>query len=346
MAKRKNLFLPAPRWTVIRLLRAGLLCVVLAAMCAAAWLVYFAFTPIDVPQASRTFNVDHGRSLRGVSEQFAQAGLVSDRYSFLAFARLMGAAGEIKAGSYEVGPRIAPYQLLDKIVRGEFAQAELRCIEGWTFAQFRGVLDAHPALRHDSSGLSDAQILQRLGIDKSSPEGLFFPDTYYFAVASSDMALLKQAYGRMQAKLQTLWEARAPDLPINSAYEALIFASIVEKETGRHDERELVAAVFMNRLKRRMRLQTDPTVIYGLGLAYDGNLRRRDLLADGSYNTYTRYGLPPTPIAMPGEASIRATLNPAHSQALYFVARGDGSHEFSATLVDHNRAVNKFQLHR
>jgi UPF0755 protein len=346
MAKRKNLFLPAPRWTAMRLFRAGLLLAMLAAMCAAAWLAYFAFKPIDVPPNARTFNVDHGRSLRSVSEQFAHAGLISDHWSFLLFARLMGAAGEIKAGSYEVGEQIAPYRLLEKIVRGEFAQAELRFIEGWTFAQLRSVLDGHPALKHDSTALSNAQILERLGIDKKSPEGLFFPDTYYFAVASSDLALLKQAYSKMQTKLQALWEQRAQGLPLNNAYEALIFASIVEKETGRNDERDRVAAVFVNRLKRSMRLQTDPTVIYGLGPSFDGNLRRRDLQTDNSYNTYTRFGLPPTPIAMPGEASIRATLNPAQSQALYFVARGDGSHQFSSNLMEHNRAVNKFQLHR
>jgi UPF0755 protein len=346
MAKHKNLFLPAPRWTVMRLLRTGFLFAVLAAMCALAWLGYFAFHAIDVPPSARTFNVDHGRSLRSVSEQFAQAGLISDRWSFLVFARLMGAAGEIKAGSYEVGPQIAPYQVLDKIVRGDFALAELKFIEGWTFAQLRSAMDAHPALKHDSAGLTDAQILQRLGIDKASAEGLFFPDTYYFAVASSDLALLKQAYTRMQAKLQVLWEQRAAGLPLNSPYEALTFASIVEKETGRNDERELVAAVFINRLKRGMRLQTDPTIIYGLGAAFDGNLRRRDLQTDTRYNTYTRYGLPPTPIAMPGEASIRASLHPAQSPVLYFVARGDGSHQFSSNLVDHNRAVNKFQLHR
>jgi len=346
MAKHKNLFLPAPRWTVMRLLRTGILLGVLAAMCAVAWLAYFAFNPIDTPPGARTFSVDTGRSLRSVSEQFAQAGLISDHWSFLVFARAMGAAGQIKAGSYEVGPQIAPYRLLEKIVHGEFAMAELRFIEGWTFAQLRGVLDAHLALKHESTGLPDAEILRRLGIDKTSPEGLFFPDTYLFAVASSDTALLKQAYARMQSKLQALWAERAPGLPLKTPYEALIFASIVEKETGRNDEREMVAAVFINRLKRGMRLQTDPTVIYGLGHAFDGNLHRRDLLADSSYNTYTRYGLPPTPIAMPGEASIRASLHPAQSPVLYFVARGDGSHQFSSNLVEHNRAVNKFQLHR
>jgi len=330
----------------MRILRSGLLLAVLAAICAAAWLAYFALHPVDVPPNARLFNIEHGRSLRSVCDQLAQQGLISDRWSFLAFARVMGAAGEIKAGNYEVGPQITPHRLLEKLVRGEFAQAEIRFIEGWTFAQLRGVLDAHPSLKHDSAGLSDAEILQRLDIDSKSPEGLFFPDTYIFAVASSDLALLKQAYSRMQSKLQTLWVERAPGLPFSTSYHALIFASIVEKETGRNDERDLVAAVFVNRLKRGMRLQTDPTIIYGLGTAFDGNLHRRDLSKDNAYNTYTRYGLPPTPIAMPGEASIKAALHPAQSPVLYFVARGDGSHQFSSNLVEHNRAVNKFQLRR
>ncbi len=330
----------------MRLLRTGLLIAVLGAIGVGAWLAYFAAHEIDVPPTARTFSVEPGRSLRSVSDRFSRAGLVSERWSFLLFARLMGSAGEIKAGTYEVGAQISPYKLLRKIVRGEFAQAELRFIEGWTFAQLRSVLDAHPALRHDSAGLSDTQILQRLGIDKPSPEGLFFPDTYFFAVASGDLALLKQAYLRMQSKLEPLWEQRAPGLPLNSAYEALIFASIVEKETGRGDERPMIAAVFINRLKRGMRLQTDPTIIYSLGAAFDGNLTRRHLQTDNRYNTYTRTGLPPTPIAMPGEASIRATLHPAQSPALYFVSRGDGSHQFSSNLVDHNRAVARFQLRK
>ncbi len=346
MARQKNLFLPAPQWTILRLLRAAILLGGLTALCVTAWLAYFALSPVNVPPQARSFNVDPGRTLRGVSEQFAQAGLISERWSFLAFARAMGAAGRIKAGSYTADAQISPYRLLDKIVTGEFAQAEVTFIEGWTFSQLRSALDAHPSLRHDTKGLSDVQILQRLASDTPSPEGMFFPDTYYFAVASSDLALLKQAYSKMQSRLQALWEQRSADLPFKSAYEALIFASIVEKETGRSDERNIVAAVFVNRLKRGMRLQTDPTIIYGLGSTFDGNLRRRDLLKDGNYNTYTRYGLPPTPICMPGEASIKAALNPAQSSALYFVARGDGSHQFSSTLVEHNRAVNKFQLHR
>lgn len=343
MAKRKNLFLPQPKWTLMRLLRTLILFGVFAAAGAACWLVYFALTPVEVASRARHFNVEHGSSLRGVAEQFETAGLISDSWSFLVLARLLGNAGDIKAGSYSVGAKVAPHRLLDKIVSGDFAQSELRFIEGWTFPQVRNALDQHPAVKHDSAGMPDAQILERLGLEEKHPEGLFFPDTYYFAPGTSDLTILKQAYLGMRTKLDALWEQRTKGLPVASAYEALILASIVEKETGRADERDMVAAVFVNRLKRGMRLQTDPTVIYGLGASFDGNLRRRDLETDQIYNTYTRYGLPPTPIAMPGEASIQATLNPANSPVLYFVGRGDGSHEFSSTLVEHNRAVNKYQ---
>jgi len=327
----------------MRLLRTLIVVGALGSVGAACWLAYFALTPVDVAPRARHFDVEHGSSLRGVAEQFEKAGLISDRWSFLVLARLLGNAGDIKAGSYSVGVRVTPHRLLDKIVSGDFAQSELRFIEGWTFRQIRKVLDQHPAVKHDGAGLSDAQILERLGLEEKSPEGLFFPDTYYFAAGTSDLTILRQAYLRMRTKLEALWEQRAKGLPVANAYQALILASIVEKETGRADERDMVAAVFVNRLKRGMRLQTDPSVIYGLGASFDGNLRRRDLETDQSYNTYTRYGLPPTPIAMPGEASIQATLNPANSPVLYFVGRGDGSHEFSSTLAEHNRAVNKYQ---
>ncbi len=346
MAKHKNLFRPERRSLFERLLRAGLLLSMLIVIGAAAWLTYFGLTPVKIPREARTFEIEPGRSLHSVAAQFARSGLISDRRSFLLLARIMGAADDVKAGRYSAGSRATPYRLLDKIVRGEFAPVELRFIEGWTFAQLRNELNAHPSLKHDSRALSNAQILDHLGIEQESLEGLFFPDTYYFSAGYSDLALLEQAAARMQAKLQPLWDNRVPGLPVKTSYEALILASIVEKETGRSDERAMIAAVFVNRLKRGMRLQTDPTVIYGLGPNFDGNLRRRDLLADTRYNTYTRYGLPPTPIAMPGEGSIRATLNPAQNQVLYFVARGDGSHQFSVNLVEHNRAVSKFQLKR
>ncbi len=346
MVKRKNLFLPQPKWTLMRVLRTLIVVGALGSVGVSFWLGYFALRPVEVAPLARHFNVEHGSSLRSVAEQFERDGLISDRWSFLVLARLLGNAGDIKAGSYSVGVRVTPRRLLDKIVSGDFAQSELLFIEGWTFRQIRNVLDQHPVVKHDSAGLSDAQILERLGLEERFPEGLFFPDTYYFAAGTSDLTILRQAYLRMQTKLDALWEQRAKGLPVANAYQALILASIVEKETGRADERDMVAAVFVNRLKSGMRLQSDPSVIYGLGASFDGNLRRRDLETDQRYNTYTRYGLPPTPIAMPGEASIQATLNPANSPARYFVARGDGSHEFSATLSEHNRAVNKYQRSR
>ena len=343
MTKRKNLFLSEPKWTALRLFRWMLLLTFLAVLGAGAWLAQFAFTSVEVPAHSREFNVGQGASLRAVSENFARMGLVSDGSRFLLLARLLGKAGDVKAGSYSVGVSVTPNQLLGKIVRGEFAEAEIRFIEGWNFRQLRAALDQHPAVRHDTLDLPVAQILERLDIAEESAEGLFFPDTYRFAAGTSDLTLLRQAHLRMKAKLDASWQERASGLPLASSYEALILASIVEKETGRDDERETIAAVFVNRLNRGMRLQTDPTVIYGLGETFDGNLRRRDLQTDHSHNTYTRSGLPPTPIAMPGEASIRAALNPGASSALYFVSRGDGSHVFSNTLVEHNRAVNKYQ---
>lgn len=328
------------------MLRWMVMLVFLAAIGAGAWFAQFAFTSVEVPASARDFNVAQGASLRAVAEGFARAGLVSDGSRFLLLARILGKSADVKAGSYSVGASVTPHELLQKIVRGEFAEAEIRFIEGWNFRQLRNALDQHPAVRHDTLGLPDAQILDRLGIAEESAEGLFFPDTYRFAAGTSDLTLLRQAHTRMKTKLEANWEQRASGLPLTSAYEALILASIVEKETGREDERETIAAVFVNRLNRGMRLQTDPTVIYGLGESFDGNLRRRDLQTDHSHNTYTRRGLPPTPIAMPGEASIRAALNPASSSALYFVSRGDGSHVFSNTLVEHNRAVNKFQRSR
>jgi len=207
----------------------------------------------------------------------------------------------------------------------------------------RAALDAHPAIKHDTQGVAEADIIARLGISRPSVEGWFFPDTYNFVNNTSDVELLQRAYRAMQSQLDALWNARAQGLPLADAYDALILASIVEKETGQAGERPLIAAVFLNRLRAGMKLQTDPTVIYGLGAQFDGNLRKRDLLADGPYNTYTRAGLPPTPIAMPGLASLAATLNPAPTKALYFVAQGDGTSHFSNTLAEHERAVTKYQ---
>lgn len=307
------------------------------------WLIRFAVTPVELPEGSRLFNVERGLGVSQVARQLEDRGVVDNANAFTALVRVLGKSSDMKAGSYEAAGSITPLRLVEKLTRGEFTQGQIRFIEGWTFRQLREVLDQHPALLHKTKGWTGLEILEALGSEETHPEGLFFPDTYYFAAGTSDLTILQQAYNKMQTTLDATWETRAERLPVKEKYQALILASIVEKETGDPSERKMVAAVFVNRLRKRMRLQTDPTVIYGLGEKFDGNLRKRDLLADQPYNTYTRYGLPPTPIAMPGEAAIEATLRPADTRALYFVAKGDGTHYFSNSLTEHNQAVNRFQ---
>jgi UPF0755 protein len=289
------------------------------------------------------FDLKPGSSLRAAAQEMERAGVLREPERFVLMARLLGEAGSIKAGNYEVSEPVTPYRLLQKIVLGEVTQATVKFVEGWTFRHIRKTLDEHSDVAHATRGLTDEEVLQRLGIEDASPEGLFFPDTYHFARGNSDLRVLRRAHRLMQSHLEAQWAARAPELPLATPYEALILASIVEKETGREEERPLVAAVFVNRLRKGMLLQADPTVIYGLGETFDGNLRTRDLVADAPYNTYTRAGLPPTPIAMPGLASLAATLNPPASDVLYFVSRGDGSSHFSRTLGEHERAVTKYQ---
>ncbi len=281
--------------------------------------------------------------MRAAARDIASAGVRLDPMALVALGKLLRVDTSIKAGSYEIEQGTTLLDLLRKLTRGDVSQAEIVFIEGWTFRQMRQRLDAHPDVQHDGKDLSDAEIMRRIGAETNSPEGWFFPDTYLFSKRSSDIDILARAYRSMRKHLAREWENRAPQLPLSSPYQALVLASIVEKETGREQDRPLVAAVFVNRLRKGMLLQTDPSVIYGLGESFDGNLRKRDLLADTPYNTYTRPGLPPTPIAMPGLASLQATLRPAASGALYFVARGDGGSHFSQTLDEHNRAVNRYQ---
>jgi UPF0755 protein len=304
---------------------------------------WYATTELATAPLPLQFDLRPGSSLRAAAQEMERAGVLREPARFVLMARLLGKASSVKAGSYEVSEPVTPYRLLQKIVHGEVAQAAAKFVEGWTFRQIRKVLDEHPDLMHATSGLTDEEVLQRLGIEEASPEGLFFPDTYHFARGNSDLRVLRRAHRLMQSHLEAQWAARAPDLPLATPYDALILASIVEKETGKEEERPLVAAVYVNRLRKGMLLQSDPTVIYGLGETFDGNLRKRDLQADAPYNTYTRTGLPPTPIAMPGLASLAATLNPPVSDALYFVSRGDGTSHFSRTLGEHERAVTKYQ---
>lgn len=306
----------------------------------AAYYVYSPLTPATLPME---FALNQGSSLGAVARQFEKQGLLSQPRLFVLMARLMGRAEKIKAGIYQLDHAVSPLELLDIITQGNVSKSQLTIIEGWNFRQLRSALNASSNLRHDTQALSDSEILQRIGAFESHPEGLFFADTYYVAAGSSDLELLKFAYRMMQQRLNEAWAARSPDLPLAAPYQALILASIVEKETGTAADRAMIAGVFTNRLRIHMMLQTDPAVIYGLGEAFDGNLRRRDLTTDTPYNTYTRGGLPPTPIAMPGRDALNAALHPAKTNALYFVARGDGSSKFSSNLNEHNRAVNHYQ---
>jgi UPF0755 protein len=316
---------------------------VVSAMAMAAWMAWFALRPVTLSSSPLEFSIPPGLGLKSSAVQMRQAGIGFEPWQFSLLGRLAGQAGAIKAGSYEVAAGITPWQLLEKLTRGDVTQAEITLVEGRNFKQLRALLDAHGDLRHDSLGLTPGQLLVRIGAAEADPEGLFFPDTYLFAKGASDLDVLRRAYRAMQRHLAEEWAARDPAVPYVDPYQALIMASIVEKETGLGEDRPLVAAVFVNRLRRGMLLQTDPTVIYGLGDSFDGNLRKRDLQADSPYNTYVRPGLPPTPIAMPGLASLRAALQPPASDMLYFVARGDGSSAFSRSLEEHNRAVSRYQ---
>jgi len=313
----------------------------LGAAAAGAW--WWLQRPMMLAAPAVELSIEAGTSPREVAQAWVAAGVQEDARLLYQWFRWSGQAKQIRAGSYEIHQGATPRELLAKMVRGDEVLEQLRLIEGWTFHQWRAALAAAPALKHQTAELSEADIMAALGAPGQHPEGRFFPDTYAYSRGVSDLTVLRRAYRTMAKKLDAAWAGRAEKLPLKSPDEALTLASIVEKETGAAADRGLVAAVFVNRLRLGMPLQTDPTVIYGLGAAFDGNLRKRDLLADTPYNSYTRGGLPPTPIAMPGAASLAAALHPAPSRALYFVARGDGSSEFSEDLAAHNRAVNKFQ---
>ena len=319
------------------------LLVLVAASLFVGWFAYHVQDPVQIPITPYELSIKPGSSLRTVAKQLAGAGALHDTWSFILLSRLMGYSSLLKAGDYELTESISPWQLLKRVTNGDVNQSEVRFIEGWTFSQLRKTLNEHPALRHDTAGLTDSEVMQLIGASETMAEGLFSPDTYYFVRGNSDVAILKRAYHAMQNNLNTAWTGRATNLPLTDSYQALILASIVEKETGRESDRTNVAGVFINRLRIGMRLQTDPTVIYGLGDKFDGNLRKKDLLTDQEYNTYTRSGLPPTPIALPGMASIQAALNPAKTSSLYFVGKGNGESHFSSNLTDHNRAVSKYQ---
>jgi len=316
---------------------------ILFVMVVSAGFGYFAYSPLTLPTTPFEFALKQGSSLKSMAREMQKAGLLEQDLPFVWMARLLGKSGQLKAGNYVLDQPVTRLKLLQIITKGEVSQAHMSVIEGWTFKQLREALNTNQDIKHDTVALSDEEILQRIGAKETHPEGLFFPDTYYFAAGSSDLRIFKRSYETMQKHLQEAWLARDSDLPLQTPYQALILASIVEKETGSPGDRAMIAGVFTNRLRKGMLLQTDPTVIYGMGDQFDGNLRRRDLHADTAYNTYKRAGLTPTPIALPGVASLQAALHPAQTDALYFVARGDGSSQFSDSLTKHNRAVNQYQ---
>jgi len=310
----------------------------------ALWLAVFALYPLRLPATPFQYDLKSGSTLRSVAHDLKERGVLWEPWTFTMVGRLLGQQGKIKAGSYQWEEPLTALQLLNRMTRGDSIQSEARLIEGMTFAQFRATLDENENLRHLTYGLPERDILKLLGDDVTAAEGQFYPDTYFFNKGGTDLDIMKRAHRAMAQRLNVVWSHRAAGLPYEQPYAALIMASIIEKETGRAEERPLIAAVFINRLQQHMKLQTDPTVIYGMGPRFDGNIHKRDLLTDTPYNTYTRPGLPPTPIAMPSLAALEAAVHPASSRALYFVAKGDGTHQFSETLTQHNQAVVKYQL--
>jgi UPF0755 protein len=317
---------------------------VIVTLLLSAWLAYYAVTPLNLAPASQEITITAKSSLKSIANQLVEQGVLKEPWRFIVLARLLNKGPSLQAGSYTLNKNVSPYQLMLSLNNGKTTQGGLTFIEGRTFAQMRERIANNEAIRQTVVNLPEADILKLMGSNYSKAEGLFFPDTFYFDRGTADTVVLQRSFDAMQTKLLKAWDNRASGLPYKNSYEALIMASIVEKETGKASERPMIAGVFINRLRIGMRLQTDPTVIYGMGDAYKGNIRKKDLLADTPYNTYTRDGLPPTPIAMPGLASIEAALHPADTKALYFVGKGDGSHAFTNNLQDHNRAVVKYQL--
>ena len=319
----------------------ALLLAVAAGLAGAAW--WWLERPLPLAGPTAELSIEAGATPREVANAWVDAGVQGSPRLLYEWFRWSGQARRIRAGSYEIDANTSPRRLLDKMVQGDETLEQVRFIEGWTLRQLRAELAKAPKLKPVTAGMAEAQLMAALGAPGLSAEGRFFPDTYAYSRGVSDITVLKRAHRLLQQRLAEAWAQRAPDSPLKSADEALTLASIVEKETGLPADRGLVAGVFVNRLRIGMPLQTDPTVIYGLGDAFDGNLRKRDLQADTPYNTYLRRGLPPTPIALPGLASLRAAVRPQATKALYFVARGDGSSVFSDSLADHNRAVNTYQ---
>ena len=334
--KRKTTLLSAP-WFWISLI---------ALKGVAALMLYWVFSPLALRSATVDLAIEPGTSVRGVADAIVASGVDVSPQGLWLLMRVSGKSRQLRAGSYEITSGTSAWDLVQKIARGDQNLKTLAVIEGWTLAQMRKAVDQADGLKHETRGMSDAELMERLGQSGLAAEGRFFPDTYTYGKGSSDLRLYTRALHAMDRQLSLAWQARAPGLPLSTPQEALVLASIIEKETGRGQDRPMISSVFHNRLRLGMPLQTDPTVIYGLGAQFDGNLKRIHLKTDHPWNTYTRTGLPPTPIALPGKAALMAAVQPAQSQALYFVARGDGSSQFSDDLASHNEAVERYQIRR
>lgn len=315
-----------------------------AAAGGAAW--YWTTHPLAMSQEKIDFVVAPGSTPGSIAASLQEQGVDINPRAFSLLARYRGDDVRIKAGGYEAMRGDTPLQLLERLSSGTMSQRQLTFVEGWSYAQIRAALRGHPDVKQTLDGVSDQALLERLGSNFEAPEGLFFPDTYIFTPGTSDFDILAQAYRAQIRELEQAWAQRQADLPLKTPYELLTLASIIEKETGHHEDRGKVGGVFINRLRINMPLQTDPTVIYGMGDRYQGRIRKRDLETDTPWNTYTRRGLPPTPIASPGRASLLAAVAPDEHGYYYFVSRGDGSSAFAATLAEHNRNVVRFILNR
>lgn len=325
------------------MLKRFLWALVLFAATTVALTAYWVLRPMPMASQTLDLSIEPQTPVRGIAQAVVDAGVDVQPVVLYAFFRASGQSRKLRAGSYELSQGNTPLDLLRKLSRGEESLKAISLIDGWTFRQFRAALAKAEGLKHDAKGLSDEELMAKLGMPGVAPEGRFFPDTYTYGKGTSELHVMERAAKAMTKQLAAAWGQRSPDSQLKTIDEALILASIVEKETGRESDRTTISRVFHNRLSLGMPLQTDPTVIYGMFDAFDGNLRRADLRTDHPWNTYTRKGLPPTPIAMPGRNALKAAVQPAPSSALYFVARGDGTSQFSATLDEHNAAVNRYQ---
>lgn len=327
-----------------RLFVLGLLASLLVIVVLVFQLLHFKHSTVVISDDQRVFLIKSGTNIKSIAQELSLQKIIDDPWLFILLARLKGVETRVRAGEYQIESGQSPDDLLDTFTRGSGIQYSFTVIEGWSFRQMLAAIAQDPIIEHTLEGKSNQEIMSLLGYPDQHPEGLFFPDTYRFPKGTSDLDFLRRAYQIMQQHLEREWSQRDSDLPLGTSYEALILASIIEKETAAGFERPIIGGVFNQRLKHNMRLQTDPTIIYGLGPQFDGNIRFRDLKKDTPYNTYLHAGLTPTPIALPGLEAIRAALHPAQTRALYFVSKGDGTHHFSETLEEHNAAVNRYQL--